>query len=326
MTFPAAPDGPGRPPPVRPPEFPPWVAPSGPGPYAGQQPGPGSYGPQQPGPGPWGGPAGSVPIHPVVTPPARRRPVDVQRVVAGWVLVGFGIAVGHSALTGAYTDYVRVGMKLPLLGAAIVLLVTGLAGVVSGISSPAGATGAHLGHEHGGQRRPVSTAVLLALVPLAVLVLFRPAALDAAATERVAPAAQPDTSIPLEVEPLPGRPDVPLPMSFYELFLRINSPGGPESLRGRQLVLQGFVAKNQAGLAAGQVRVGRYKIWCCAADGTFASAEVNWPAQAARPAVGQWFAMTVTVDRVRTEDRFAIPIGQATSVEEIQPPEPQYES
>lgn len=66
-------------------------------------------------------------------------------------------------------------------------------------------------------------------------------------------------------------------------------------------------------------------IWCCAADGTFGSAEVEWPVGAARPAVGQWFAMTVTVDRLRTVDDFAVPIGTAVSVREIQPPEPQYE-
>lgn len=243
------------------------------------------------------------------------------------MLTAFGIAVGHSALTGTYTDYVRVGMKLPLLAAAVVLLIAGVAGVLSGLSRrPGEGPVGHSGHAHGDERRPVSTAVLLALVPLLVLVLFRPSALDAAATDRVAPAAQPDTTVSEEVGPLPGRPGVPLAISFFDLFLRVNSPGGLESLRGRQLVLQGFVAKNQAGLESDQVRVGRYKIWCCAADGTFGSAEVDWPAGTARPAVGQWFTMTVTVDRLRTVDRFAVPIGRAASVREIRPPEPQYES
>ena len=241
--------------------------------------------------------------------------------------MGFGIAVGHSALTDAYTDYVRVAMKLPLLGAALVLLVAGAAGVLSGVSRrPADAHAhAHAGHSHGDERRPGSTAVLLALVPLLVLVLFRPAALDAAATERVAPAAQPDTAVAVEIDPLPGRPDVPLPITFYDLFVRVNSPGGPESVQGRQLVLQGFVAKNQSGLAPGQVRVGRYKIWCCAADGTFGSAEVDWPAGSPRPTVGQWFAVTVTVSGVRTVDEYAVPVGRASSVRTIRPPEPQYE-
>lgn len=245
--------------------------------------------------------------------------------VAGWLLVGFGVAVGHLALTGTYTDYVRVAMKLPLLAAALVLLVAGAAGVVSGVSRGSGHHDHDHDHGHDHGRRPVPTAVLLALVPLLVLVLFRPAALDAAATERVAPAAQPDTEVVTRIEPLPGRPGVPVPITFYDLFLRVNSPGGPESVRGRQLVLQGFVAKNQSGLATGQVRVGRYKIWCCAADGTFASAEVAWPAGAGRPAVGQWFAVTVTVTGVRTVDDYAVPIGTATSVRPITPPEPQYE-
>jgi hypothetical protein len=35
--------------------------------------------------------------------------------------------------------------------------------------------------------------------------------------------------------------------------------------------------------------------------------------------------VTVAVDRVRTVDRFAVPVGRAASVREIQPPEPQYE-
>jgi uncharacterized membrane protein YcgQ (UPF0703/DUF1980 family) len=96
-------------------------------------------------------------------------------------------------------------------------------------------------------------------------------------------------------------------------------------VRGRQLVLQGFGAKNQTGLPAGQVRIGRYKIWCCAADGTFASAEVGWPAGAAEPVAGQWFAVTVAVSGVRTVNDYAIPVGPATSVRAIRPPEPQYE-
>jgi uncharacterized repeat protein (TIGR03943 family) len=308
---------PGRPlppvhPPVHPPDAGPWTGPPAPAPW------PPAYGPPAYGP-PGHGPSGYGPPPAV---PARRWSGDPQRIVAGWVLVAFGIAVGHSALTGSYTDYVRVVMKIPLLAAALVLLAAGIAGVVSGLSRRPVHHGDH-GHDHG--RRPVSTAVLLALVPLLVLVLFRPAALDAAATERVAPAAQPDAEVTDEVEPLPGRADVPLPLSFYDLFVRVNTPGGPESVQGRKLVLQGFVAKNQTGVPAGQVRVGRYKIWCCAADGTFSSAEVGWPAGAAAPAPGQWFTMTVAVAGVRTVDTYAVPFGQASSVRKIVPPEPQYE-
>ncbi len=116
-----------------------------------------------------------------------------------------------------------------------------------------------------------------------------PPALDDAATTRVAQAAtQPSADSGVQVEPLAGDPDTPKQLSFNELSVRANAGNGQPTLKGRRLSLEGFVSENQDGAPTGTIRVGRYMIWCCAADATYGAAFVRWPAGTARlrPAPG----------------------------------------
>lgn len=262
---------------------------------------------------------------PLGTPAGRRRP-DVGRLISASILVGLGSVVAQSVLTGSYTAYVRPVMQMPLALTAVVLLVAGVAGYLSGIRpEPVAETGAD-GHPHRHHGR-IPRSALLALVPLAVLALLRPPALDDAATESVAPAASQSQAgtDEIQIEPLPGDPDTPRAMTFNELSIRATSRGGPETLRGRMLSLEGFVAKKQTGAPAGTVRVGRYKIWCCAADATFGAAYIRWPAGAAVPAPGAWFRVVGRVQDFRSTDYFVMPVLDAQQVQPRPAPKHQYE-
>jgi uncharacterized repeat protein (TIGR03943 family) len=233
----------------------------------------------------------------------------------------------HTTIAGDYTAYVRPVMRIPLLAAAVVLVVAGAAGAATGLA--ARAAGHHHagpdddGHGHHGRVPP---AALLALVPLAVLALVQPPALDDGATDSVAPAAAgpAPTSGPV-VEPLPGDPDTPRAMSFGELAIRAAANGGPASLKGRMLVVEGFVAKSQSGAPTGTVRVGRYRIWCCAADATFGAAIVRWPEGTPRPAPGSWFRITGRVTDVVTAGYVATPTMDARHVRAVPAPRNHYE-
>lgn len=259
------------------------------------------------------------PFPPPVRPPVR---VDVRRLIGGLVLVGLGAAVLHTVIDGDYTAYVRPVMRIPLVAAAIVLVVAGAAGAATGLLSRPGAPHDDHGHGHGA----VPKAALLALVPLAVLAVVQPPALDERVTESVAPAAAgPAPAYSPTVEPLPGDPDVPLAMTFGELSIIAAAKGGPAALRGRMLVVEGFVAKSQQGAPAGTVRVGRYKIWCCAADATFGAAYVRWPAGQAMPKSGAWFSITARVTDVVSDGDVAMPLLDARQVRAQPAPRIAYE-
>ena len=158
----------------------------------------------------------------------------------------------------------------------------------------------------------MSRAALLALVPLAVLALVHPPALDDAATTRVAQAAtQPSADSGVQVEPLAGDPDTPEQMTFNELSIRANASNGQQTLKGRMLSLEGFVSKSQDGAPARTVRVGRHMIWCCAADAAYGAAFVRWPTGTAAPAAGSWFTVVGRVDGFATADFTAVPLVSA---------------
>ena len=127
------------------------------------------------------------------------------------------------------------------------------------------------------------------------------------------------------MEPLPGDPDKPRAISFGELSIRAAANGGPATLKGRLLVVDGFVAKNQSGAPAGTVRMGRYRIWCCAADATFGAAYVRWPAGRAIPASGAWFSVTARVTDVVSDGYVAMPLMEAQQVRAEPPPKIAYE-
>jgi uncharacterized membrane protein YcgQ (UPF0703/DUF1980 family) len=91
------------------------------------------------------------------------------------------------------------------------------------------------------------------------------------------------------------------------------------------LTVEGFVAKSQKDAPPGTVRVGRYKIWCCAADATFGAAYVRWPAGAPAPSSGAWFKITARVQDVTTGGYLALPLMDGQQVNAEPPPKYPYE-
>jgi uncharacterized repeat protein (TIGR03943 family) len=224
-------------------------------------------------------------------------------------------------------------MRLPLALTALVLMVAGVAGFISGVRTAPAVTGPGAqrsydhdhGHQHGRPGR-VPRAALLAVVPLAVLALIHPPALDDSATSRVAQAAsQPPTDSGVQVEPLAGDADTPRQMTFNELSIRANASNGQPTVRDRVLSVEGFVSKDQKDAPSGTVRVGRYMIWCCAADATYGAAFVRWPAGASAPAAGSWFTVVGRVQGFVTADFVAVPLLTAQTVRAEPAPKQQYE-
>ena len=217
-------------------------------------------------------------------------------------------------------------MRIPLGLAALILIVAGLAGCVSGLRPTNGTPDSDEHGDHHADGSGIPGAALIALVPLAVLAILRPPALDDAAADSVAPAAsQTQQDAGIQVRPLPGDPDVPQAISFNELTIRGQRRHGPPTLRGRTLSLEGFVPKNQDGVPPGLVRIGRYMIWCRAADATFGEAFVRWPTGVPALAAGSWFRFIGRVHDVKTFDGLTVAVIDVTRVQAEPPPAHPYE-
>jgi uncharacterized repeat protein (TIGR03943 family) len=299
----------GQPPPFGPPPNswqharPPMPQPAAARPYPQPTPPAGATsGPQWwpgPPPPPWS-PRPPYPVPPYPAAPAGRPRIDAVRLFAALILVALGTVVLHAVAAGSYLSFVRPVMRIPLGAAGAVLLLAGAAGSLTALRRDPpqhhdGQAG-HAGHGHGGDgghgrgRLLLPVPLLLAVLPVAVLVLVRPPALDAAATDNVPTAAAPvDTGT--EVQPLAGPADKPVALTFNEVTIRANAGNGPATLRGRTLRLTGFVPKNPGNAPAGTVRIGRYLIWCCAADATFSDTYLRWPAGTPAPEPGTWYTV-----------------------------------
>jgi uncharacterized repeat protein (TIGR03943 family) len=175
----------------------------------------------------------------------------VNRLTQHLVLVlvgGFALAVG---LGDAYLRYVQAGFRPLLLGAAVVMVVVGVAGMLRERRRPAP------GHDHPGPR--VSWLLVL---PVVVLILVPPSALGSYVAARQAqPVVVPDS----EQHPGDLGPDDPgtdhRTMSVLEYSLRALAQE-TTSLDGRQVRLVGFVTPRDDG----GWYLSRVMIKCCAAD------------------------------------------------------------
>lgn len=262
----------------------------------------------------------SAPHHPVPSvPPAPEPPrsgFPTGRLVAATVLLGTGAVVGNAVLIGSYTAYVKPVMRWPLAVAAALLLVAGAVGQITSLGTGAGGHDDHPGgHRPPGPRRRtrVPGAVLLAAVPLLVLGLLRPPPLGADSTGTTAPPMAPPPAAAADVDPLGGDPAVPRPISFQELGIRIQVNGGA-TLRGRLLSLEGMAVAPQPADPKGTVRIGRYIIYCCAADAAFESAYLDWPASTEPAVAGHWYRAIVRLAAVVTVDSIAEPRFTVQSV------------
>ena len=119
----------------------------------------------------------------------------------------------------------------------------------------------------------------------------------------------------MEFPPLPA--DSVTEMSVQDFEDRY-AFGDPKLLAGRPVRLLGFVAR-QAGLAAGQWSVNRFRIYCCVADATLFTVPVEG---ADRPeGDNAWVEVEGVVDLDASGEH---PVLTASSVRVVQQPEDPY--
>jgi uncharacterized repeat protein (TIGR03943 family) len=193
-----------------------------------------------------------------------------------WITVG----------SGEVDNYVKPMLRLPLIGAAVVLIAFALAGIRRDWHHHESDDheSDHDGHGHsgGGPR----SAWLLYLPVLAIFAIAPPA-LGVFTASRAAsrPAPPPSEG---DYAPLPPGSQ-PVRMKVGEFMNRSfdTQTGGPATLAGRQLQLTGFVTTARHGTWY----LNRLQISCCAADAiTLQITILGAPA----PPTGTWVAVTGT--------------------------------
>lgn len=245
------------------------------------------------------------------------------------IALSAGLLVLRLTLSGAYTSYVRVGMRPFLLAAAVLLLVagvTGLAHLVRTATATATATDDHdhdhvdphgddvdhdVGHGHDHGRLPAAAALLL--LPLLLVVLVSPPPLGSFTAGRIG--GTPLTTTERDRTPLGGDPAVALPLTVSEVVRRA---GAGTSLAGRSLVLTGFVAGDPAAPL-----LTRFTVKCCAADATPVHVILALPGGPV-PRTDSWIAVTGTWQS-STGDAAAAPRLAVTSWTGVEQPEDPYE-
>ncbi|MEU4098673.1 TIGR03943 family protein [Streptomyces sp. NPDC026673] len=184
------------------------------------------------------------------------------------VLLLTGVAMLHAGLSDLYLRYVKAGLRPLLLAAGAVLVVTALATVWYELRRPRGPRRTEAGHgdgrvddgddgeSHGhGHRHHEPKVAWLLVLPLLALVLVAPPALGSYAAVRTGTAVPRPFGFPT----LPAGD--PLRMETADYAGRAVYDGG-RSLRGRQIVLTGFVSIGRDGTPY----LTRMVLNCCAAD------------------------------------------------------------
>ena len=191
----------------------------------------------------------------------------------GGLLAALGAMGVRLVLSRQFLRFVRPGMKLPLLGASLLLVVLGVTTLILAWRSPrviehhdahAADDSVHNdgGHGHAEGKGP-GVGWLLAL-PLAVLLLVEPTSLGAYAANRQAvKTTRLSQSAGVVFDPLPAKEDGRLSLSLTE-FSERGLYDSKESLRAQPVRLVGFVNHDKA--ATGGFFLTRFKIACCAAD------------------------------------------------------------
>ncbi|GAA4909828.1 putative repeat protein (TIGR03943 family) [Actinomycetospora succinea] len=200
-----------------------------------------------------------------------------SRALGGVLLVLLGGVVLRVTVTGEFLDYVRAGLRVPLLAVGVVLVVVGVVAVGRGwgrpseeapvasarmhTHGPAAVSRAEIaearrgeGHDH--SRTPGVAWLLLA--PVLLVLLAPPPALGAFAAAR-GDGAIPEPPSETRFAPLAGGPAVPL--AVHDYAWRAAWDDG-RTLAGRDVVLTGFVTP----APDGGWSVTRTVMTCCAAD------------------------------------------------------------
>lgn len=201
------------------------------------------------------------------------------------VLVG-GAVLWITLVTGEVVNFVKEGLRWPLVASAAVLIGLGLAGMRRDWRERPGehSGGGHGpgGHGHGpdGPR----TAWLLCLPVLAIFAVAPPelGVFTADRTDGASTVAPPKIPVEDDDYALPPSPD-PYPISVGEFMGRSFEAqiGGQVTLAGRRLVLEGFATPGKQGAWY----LTRLQMSCCAADAMALKVKIL---DAPAPAKGSW--------------------------------------
>lgn len=172
------------------------------------------------------------------------------------LLLVIGVSLARLVQTNGYASFVQQRMRIPLLLAALMLLVFGAIEAVAAYRAE--------NDDPDSARRSISPTVgWLLAAPLIVLTAVAPTALGAAAAQRAEPLTPTELDRRSGIEPIDDS-DGPVEMRVYEFLSRAlwDETG---SLTDKEIVLEGIVV-NDPDIPDG-FRLTRFAVSCCAADG-----------------------------------------------------------
>ncbi|MEX0825823.1 MAG: TIGR03943 family protein [Acidimicrobiia bacterium] len=231
----------------------------------------------------------------------------------GAVLVAVAVMVANLALNGGHTSYVKLGLRFPLLAAALFVAVIGAIAVAR-----SGRTNRDDdGHGHGVAATRIG---LILLVPVIAVYLIAPAPLGSFAASRGGQNQLISGTQARGLGPLPGAEvDGAVEATFWDLILRVYYE--PEQVEDVTVRLIGFVAPETD--IPGAYRLTRFQIACCASDASALQVIITGVPDI--PETDQWMKVdaTWTGEVVHLEGTAKIPILQFVAhVPTTQPAEP----
>lgn len=243
----------------------------------------------------------------------------VSRAYQAVLLIVVGAALGSITLDGRYLNYLKPAMHLPLLVAALVFVVVGVAELVAlrrpaGRQPPACATADDIRCGEGGAHHHFPRAGWLLVLPVLAIGFVAPPALGSWAAERdTGLVAQPASS---DFPPLLGADPVSLALGEYGV--RAVWDDGM-TLRGRTVELIGFVSPRKSG----GWFLTRMSLSCCAADALATKVEVRG---ADAPPTDSWVRVVGRYEPSGNADpATAVPVVVAQELQAIDKPQNPYE-
>jgi uncharacterized repeat protein (TIGR03943 family) len=175
------------------------------------------------------------------------------------LLVIIGLIALTAAVNGLYLNFVKPGLRIPLVFAGLVLVALGAYGLLMP-TRPRGTftdRGPQVGHDHGRGPR----VGWLLVVPFLILGVVVPPPLGSFSAQQDSGQLR-STAVAEDLAALDSGPE-PVPMSLGEYSARALFDEG-KSLQGRRVRLTGFVSTVDHGTGWALTRMA---LSCCAADG-----------------------------------------------------------
>ncbi|MCA1783135.1 MAG: TIGR03943 family protein [Dermatophilaceae bacterium] len=237
----------------------------------------------------------------------------MNRLTQGVIMAVIGATVITATITGLFLNFVKDILEIPLLVAAVILILMGLYQAFAEDRGP-DAVVHRPGHDVAHDK--VSLVGWFLVLPFLVMSVVVPPPLGAYSAQR-------DTGLTTQVagggwEPLPPGDPVEMTLGAYQGRALFDES---ESLRDRQIRLIGFVSSVDSGEGWA---ITRLALNCCAADGYALKVDVvggePLPDDTWIEAVGRWVPTPPNAD-----GSYSLPILEIESMGQIEPPENPYE-